>query len=102
MYNRPASEGYAGSITRGFLLPDGIHTLAYGHKDVQQTLEADHDPPSFDGQVIPRKEATRLGLHWQRRWRCVLELRYDPAIQGEETEEDARAAIPQCAEEWPI
>ena len=59
---------------------------------MQQTLEADHDPPSFDDQVIPRKEATRLGLHWQRRHRCVLELGYDPAIQVEETEEDARAA----------
>ena len=74
------------------MLRDGIHTLAYGHKDVQQTLEADHDPPSFDDQVIQRKEATRLGLHWQRRWRWVLELGYDPAIQGEETEEDATAA----------
>ena len=74
------------------MLPDGIHTLAYGHKDVQQTLEADHDPPSFDDQVIPRKEATRLGLHWQRRGRCVRELGYDPAIQVEETEEDATAA----------
>ena len=74
------------------MLPDGIHTLAYGHKDVQQTLEADHDPPSFDDQIIPMKEATRLGLRWQRRRRCVLELCYDPAIQVEETEEDARAA----------
>ena len=74
------------------MLPDGIHTLAYGHKDVQQTLEADHDPPSFDDQVIPRKEATRLGLHWQRRHRLVLELRFDPTAQVEETEEDARAA----------
>ena len=74
------------------MLPDGIHTLAYGHKDVQQTLEADHDPPSFDDQIIQRKEATRLGLHWQRRWRCVLELGCDPAIPVEEPEEEAIAA----------
>ena len=74
------------------MLPDGIHTQAYGHKDVQQTLEADHDPPSFDDQVIPSKEATRLAIHWQRRRRCLLEIGYDPAIHEEETEAVATAA----------
>ena len=74
------------------MLEDDIRTLAYGHKDVAQRLEADHDPPSVFDQFIPSKEAKRLGMHWQRRARCVKEIGYDPALQVEDTEEDASAA----------
>ncbi len=74
------------------MLEDGIHTLAYGHKDVEQTLEADHDPPTVFDQVLPSKESKRVGLLWERRRRCVIEVGYDPAIQVEESEEDSTAA----------
>ncbi len=71
------------------MLEDGIHSLAYGHKDVQQTLEADHHPPGVFDKILTIKEAKRLGLLWERRPRLLRELGYDPAIQQEETEEDA-------------
>ncbi len=71
------------------MLEDGIHSLAYGHKDVQQTLDADHNPPGVFDKILTIKEAKRLGLLWERRPRLVRELGYDPAIQQEESEEDA-------------
>ena len=71
------------------MLEDGIHSLAYGHKAVQQTLEADHNPPGVFDKILTIKEAKRLGLLWERRPRLLRELGYDPAIQQEETEEEA-------------
>ena len=71
------------------MLEDGIHSLAYGHKDVQQTLEADHNPPGVFDKILTSKEAKRLGLFWERRPRLLRELGYGPAIQQEETDEDA-------------
>ena len=71
------------------MLEDGIHSLTYGHKDDQQRLEADHNTPGIFDKILTIKEAKRLGLLWERRPRLVRELGYDPAIQQEETEEDA-------------
>ena len=75
-----------------YIQADNIHTLSYGHKDLNVVLEIDEVRDAQRNQIIAAVEARRKGLIWPRRKGVVKRLGFDPAQDVSEGEEEAVAA----------
>ena len=85
-------RGLCAFDNKRYILPDGISTLAYGHKEIEITVEVDPVIQANRESIISLIEARRRGLLWARRKAPLSHLGYDPTAPQSEGEEDAVAA----------